>query len=170
MLISKYLNHLPLYRLEQIAARDRFILTRSTLAEWVGRTGVALQPLADRLIKLLLERRTLHADESPILQLDPGSGKTKKAYLLAYRSNDLEEGPRIIVFDYRCGRSGEHARQFLGRWQGHLVVDGYGGYKALFTQHVKKPYPALSWAAGRTHAGNSSICTRPMPAPWRWKP
>ena len=133
VLISKYLDHLPLYRLEQIAARDQVILARSTLAEWVGRTGVALQPLADRLIKLLLERGTLHADETPIPQLDPGSGKTKKAYLWAYRSNDLEEGPRIIVFDYRGGRSGEHARQFLGTWQGHLVVDGYGGYKALFT-------------------------------------
>ena len=53
MLISKYLDHLPLYRLEQIAARNRVILARSTLAEWVGRTGAALQPLVDRLIELL---------------------------------------------------------------------------------------------------------------------
>ena len=114
VLISKYLDHLPLYRLEQIAARDQVILARSTLAEWVGRTGVALQPLVDRLIELLLKRGTLHADETPVPQLDPGSGKTKKAYLWAYRSNDLEDGPRIIVFDYRGGRSGEYARQFLG--------------------------------------------------------
>jgi len=64
VLISKYLDHLPLYRLEQIAARDQVILARSTLAEWVGRTGVALQPLVDRLIELLLKRGTLHADES----------------------------------------------------------------------------------------------------------
>ena len=117
---SKYLDHLPLYRLEQIAARDQVILARSTLAEWVGRTGVALQPLADRLREVLLERGTIHADETPVSQLDPGSGKTKRAYLWAYRSNDLEAGPRIIVFDYRDGRSGEHARQFLGAWQGHL--------------------------------------------------
>jgi len=85
VLISKYLDHLPLYRLEQIAARDQVILSRSTLAEWVGRTGVALQPLVDRLTELLLERGTLHADETPVAQLDPGSGKTKKAYLWAYR-------------------------------------------------------------------------------------
>jgi transposase len=64
ILISKYLDHLPLYRLEQIAARDQVILARSTLAEWVGRTGVALQPLVNRLIEILLERGTLHADES----------------------------------------------------------------------------------------------------------
>ena len=164
VLISKYLGHLPLYRLEQIAARDQVILARSTLAEWVGRTGVALQPLADRLIKLLLERGTLHADETPIPQLDPGSGKTKKAYLWAYRSNDLEEGPRIIVFDYRGGRSGEHARQFLGTWQGHLVVDGYGGYKALFTAARQEALPCIElgcWAHARRkffdlHQANAS--------------
>jgi len=50
VMISKYQDHLPLYRLEQIAAREHVILSRSTLAEWVGRVGVALQPLVDRLI------------------------------------------------------------------------------------------------------------------------
>ena len=164
VLISKYLDHLPLYRLEQIAARDRVVLARSTLAEWVGRTGVALQPLADRLTKLLLERGTLHADETPVPQLDPGSGKTKKAYLWAYRSNDLEEGPRIIVFDYRGGRSGEHARQFLGTWQGHLVVDDFGGYKALFSAARQEASPCIElgcWAHARRkffdlHQANAS--------------
>jgi len=137
VLISKYLDHLPLYRLEQIAARDNVILSRSTLADWVGRVGVALQPLVDRLIWHLLQGNTLHADETPVAQLDPGSGKTKKAYLWAYRSNDLDRGPRIIVFDYQPGRSGRHARNFLGQWQGNLMVDDYGGYKALFASDGK---------------------------------
>ena len=134
VMVSKYQDHLPLYRLEQIAARDNVILSRSTLADWVGRVGVALQPLVDRLTWHLLQGNTLHADETPVAQLDPGSGKTRKAYLWAYRSNDLAEaGPRLIVFDYRKGRGGEHARQFLGAWRGHLMVDDYAGYKALFT-------------------------------------
>lgn len=133
VMISKYQDHLPLYRLEQIAARDQVILSRSTLAEWVGRVGVALQPLVDRLTWHLLQGNTLHADETPVAQLDPGSGKTRKAYLWAYRSNDLAgDGPRLIVFDYQKGRSGGHARQFLGTWKGHLMVDDYVGYKALF--------------------------------------
>ena len=89
VITSKYLDHLPLYRLEQIAARDQVILSRSTLAEWVGRVGVALQPLAERLTWHLLQGNTLHADETPVAQLDPGNGKTRKAYLWAYRSNDL---------------------------------------------------------------------------------
>jgi transposase len=140
VIINKYLNHLPLYRLEQIAARENLILSGSTLADWVGRIGVALQPLVDRLTWHLLQGDTLHADETPVAQLDPGKGKTRKAYLWAYRSNDLQEDqPRIIVFDYQPGRSGEHARQFLGAWSGYLLVDDYVGYKALFTQSGQLP-------------------------------
>ena len=145
LIISKYVDHLPLYRLEQIAARDRVILSSSTLADWVGRIGVALQPLADRLAVLLLERRVLHADETPVAQLDPGKGKTKRAYLWAYRSNVLETGPPMVVFDYQMSRAGQHARDFLSGWQGHLMVDDFSGYgprplpsgrKALFSQGV----------------------------------
>ena len=136
LIIGKYMDHLPLYRLEQIAARERVILSRSTLAEWVGRIGVSLQPLADRLAMLLLERAVLHADETPVAQLDPGRGKTKRAYLWAYRSNVLETGPPIVVFDYQTSRAGQHARDFLAGWQGHLMVDDFARYKALFAQGV----------------------------------
>ena len=73
VLISKFLDHLPLYRLEQIAARDNVILSRSTLADWVGRLGVALQPLADRLAWHLWQRDSLHADDDP-----QGGGKCRK--------------------------------------------------------------------------------------------
>ena len=148
ILIGKYLDHLPLYRLEQMASRDQVILSRSTMAlghpvaQWVGRIGVALQPLADRLAELLLERNVLHADgprsatETPIAQLDPGKGKTHRAYLWAYRSNVLQTGPPIVVFDYQTSRVGRHAQDFLAGWQGHLMVDDFSGYKALFADGV----------------------------------
>jgi transposase len=129
---SKYLDHLPLYRLEQIAARQQVNLSRSTMSEWIGRMGFALQPLADRLSELLRQRQVLHADETPVKQLDPGAGKTKRAYLWSYRSNDLDEGPPIVVFDYQSSRSGQHARDFLHGWQGSLMVDDYSGYKKMF--------------------------------------
>ena len=132
VLVGKYLDHLPLYRLEQIAARDEVMLSRSTMAQWVGRIGVTLQPLADRLAELLLERNVLHADETPVAQLDPGKGKTHRAYLWAYRSNVLQTGPPIVVFDYQMSRAGRHAQHFLAGWQGHLMVDDFSGYKALF--------------------------------------
>jgi transposase len=71
----------------------------------------------------------LHADERPLEQLDPGAGKTKRAYLFAYRS---AVGPPVVVFDYCPSRSGDHARRFLGDWRGALMVDDYVGYKASF--------------------------------------
>lgn len=136
VLIQKYLDHLPLYRIEKISDRHGVPIARSTLAQWVGQLGVSLQPLVDRLVELLKQGKVLHADETPVQQLDPGKGKTKRAYMWAYRSNDLEGAPRIVVFDYQTSRSGQHARNFLEDWRGHLMVDDYGGYKALFQNGV----------------------------------
>lgn len=72
---SKYLDHLPLYRIEQIAARQGVPLARSTLAEWIGRIGVALQPLADRLAELLRQQACLHADETPVRHSTPAAAR-----------------------------------------------------------------------------------------------
>lgn len=69
-------------------------------------------------------------------QLDPGQGRTRHAYLWAYRSNTLDEGPPIIVFDYQSGRDDAHARAFLNGWRSHLMVDDYASYKALFAEGV----------------------------------
>ncbi|OZB82252.1 MAG: IS66 family transposase [Halothiobacillus sp. 13-55-253] len=134
--VGKYVDHLPLYRLEQIARRSEVNLSRSTMSEWIGRMGIALQPLADRLSELLKQGAVLHADETPVQQLDPLAGKTRRAYLWAYRSNGMDSGPPIVVFDYQTSRSGQHAADFLSHWQGTLMVDDYGGYKALFREGV----------------------------------
>jgi transposase len=75
---------LPLYRLEQIAARAGVTFARATLADGVGRYGLGLQPLADRLSELLKQRCLLHVEQTPVQQLDPGQSKTKRAYLCAY--------------------------------------------------------------------------------------
>ena len=136
VVIQKYLDHLPLYRIEQISQRHGVHIARSTLAQWIGQIGVSLQPLVDRLIERLKQGSVLHADETPVQQLDPGAGKTLRAYMWAYRSNDLAEGPKILVFDYQPGRSGEHAHNFLRDWRGQLMVDDYGGYKKLFRDGV----------------------------------
>ena len=101
----------------------------------------------------------------PVPQLDPGSGKTRKAYLWAYRSNDLQPGPRIIVFDYQAGRSGEHARQFLGDWQGHLMVDDYGGYKALFARDGNNGSLYRAGLLGPCAAQVLRLASRPVSSP-----
>lgn len=131
--IQKYADHLPLYRQEAIFARHGITLARSTLAEWLGHVGLRLQPLVDALRTRLLAAAVLHADETPVAQLEPGAGKTKRAYLFAYRSTDTQP---IVIFDYCPTRAGKHAADFLGPWQGALMVDDYGGYKALFAHGI----------------------------------
>lgn len=163
--IGKYLDHLPLYRLEQIAARQQVSLPRSNLSEWIGRIGVALQPLADRLRERLRQQDSVHADETPVQQLDPGQGKTKRAYLWAYRSNDLSGGPPMVVFDYQTSRSGAHAGRFLHEWRGALMVDDYSGYKALFGEGIIE---LGCWAHARRKffdlqaAGNHPVATEAL--------
>ncbi|MDX3933814.1 MAG: IS66 family transposase [Stenotrophomonas sp.] len=135
VLVAKYADHLPLYRQEKIFERAGMRLARSTMAEWVGVCGVQLQPLADALREALLAHRVMHADETPVQMLKPGSKKTHRAYLWAYAPGAFED-LKAVVYDFTEGRAGEHARSFLGDWQGSLICDDYSGYKALFTQGV----------------------------------
>ena len=135
VLVAKYGDHLPLYRLEEIYAREGVPLPRSTLAQWVGQCGVQLQPLVDALKAEILAHTVLHADETPVEMLKPGTGKTHRAYLWAY-SPGVFEAMKAVVYDFAESRSGEHARAFLGDWKGSLICDDYGGYKASFAQGI----------------------------------
>jgi transposase len=131
VLIAKYIDHLPLYRQEAIFARAGLALPRSTLAQWVGACGVALQPLIDAMKALLLTRAVLHADETPVPMLKPGLGHTHRAYLWSYSSSEYDE-VQAVIYDFAEGRSGHYAREFLTGWGGKLVCDDFSGYKALF--------------------------------------
>lgn len=131
VLVAKYGDHLPLYRQEKIFARAGVEIARSTLADWVGRCGVALQPLVDSLRALLHEQGVLHADETPVAMLSPGKKKTHRAYVWAYTSTEFS-GLNSVVYDFAPSRSGEHLRRFLEGWQGQLVCDDFAGYKASF--------------------------------------
>jgi transposase len=131
VLVAKYADHLPLYRQEQIFARAGLALPRSTLSAWVGVCGVRLQPLVDALKAQVLGCAVVHADETPVAMLAPGTGKTHRAYLWAYASGAFE-ALRAVVYDFTDSRAGEHARAFLGEWRGSLVCDDFSGYKAGF--------------------------------------
>lgn len=140
VLVAKYADHLPLYRQETIFGRAGFAIPRSTLGQWIGSAGVQLQPLVDAMRDDLLRRRVLHADETPVAMLDPGAGKTKRAYLWSYCSTRFD-CDRLVVFDFADGRAGRHAMEFLGHpghqaWRGALVCDDYAGYKALFANGI----------------------------------
>lgn len=134
-LIAKYCDHLPLYRQERIFARAGVAIPRSTLAEWVGKCGVQLQPLVDRLQELVLEQDIIHGDETPVSMLAPGQKKTHRAYVWAYATRK-DADLKAVIYDFSESRAGKHAREFLGDWSGKLVCDDYAGYKASFESGV----------------------------------
>lgn len=137
VLVAKYADHLPLYRQEKIFGRAGLSIARSTLADWVGRCGVALQPLVDALREVLLGEPVLHADETPVPMLSPGKKKTHRAYVWAYASTSYSP-INGVVYEFAPSRAGEHARRFLQGWQGKLVCDDFSGYKACFGQGMSE--------------------------------
>ncbi|KGF64507.1 IS66 family transposase [Pseudomonas lutea] len=131
IMVAKFADHLPLYRQEKIFGRAGLPIARSTLAQWVGQTGVQLQPLVEALREAVLAQRVVHADETPVQMLAPGEKKTHRAYVWAYCTTPFS-ALKAVVYYFSPSRAGEHARNFLGTWNGKLVCDGFAGYKAGF--------------------------------------
>jgi transposase len=131
VMVAKFADHLPLYRQEKIFGRAGLAIARSTLAQWVGQTGVQLQPLVDALRKQVLAQGVIHADETAVQMLAPGEKKTHRAYVWAYSTTPFS-ALKAVVYDFSPSRAGEHARNFLGKWNGKLVCDDFAGYKASF--------------------------------------
>ncbi|EXA64027.1 transposase IS66 family protein [Acinetobacter baumannii 348935] len=133
VLVSKYADHLPLYRQRLIYQRAGIELSRSTLSDWIGRCGVELEPLANALKEVVLQQQVLHADETPvtIMRMGDDEKKPKKGYVWAYATTQYNP-VQAVIYDFQDSRSGQHAAEFLKGWQGYLVCDDYSGYKARF--------------------------------------
>jgi transposase len=134
VVVSKYADHLPLYRQSQILARQGVRIERSTLAQWVGATAAELQPLHDHLLARLKASPKLFCDETRCPVLDPGRGKTKTGFLWAIARDDRPWGgsdPPAVAYSYASGRGSEHAVKLLEGFNGILQVDGYAVYKKL---------------------------------------
>ena len=155
VIVSKYSEHLPLYRQAQVFARHGVPIERSTLADWVGRAAFHLAPIVDRMAELLKRSSKLFMDETTAPVLDPGRGKTKTGYLWALARDDRPFGgadPPGVVFRYAPGRGGVHAEQMLTGFDGVLQVDGYAGYNRLEKTDRQGGSPlrlAYCWSHGR---------------------
>ena len=134
VLVSKYADHLPLYRQAQIYARQGVNLDRSTLADWVGKAAFLLRPVHERLFERLKASDKLFADETTAPVLDPGRGRTKTGQLFAYARDDRPWGgiePPGVAYLYAPDRKAEQPLRHLQGFVGILQVDGYAGYRAL---------------------------------------
>ncbi|GEP61823.1 hypothetical protein RSO01_89890 [Reyranella soli] len=137
VLVSKFADHLPLYRQAQIYVRQGVALDRSTLADWVGRAAFLPWPVQERLLDRLKASPRLFADETTAPVLDPGRGQTKTGQLFAYARDDRPWGssdPPGVAYVYAADRKAERPIAHLKGFTGILQVDGYGGYKVLARQ------------------------------------
>ena len=147
VLVSKYCDHLPLYRQSEIYAREGVELERSTLADWVGSTSALLAPLVEALRRHVMTANKLHADDTPVPVLAPGNGKTKTGRLWTYVRDDRPAGdatPAAVWFAYTPDRKGEHPKGHLSKFTGTLQADGYAGFDQVYeTGRIQE---AACWA------------------------
>jgi len=152
VIVSKYADHLPLYRQAQIYARQGVDLDRSTLASWVGKAAYELKPVYECLLANLKQSTKLFMDETTAPVLDPGRKKTKTGYFWALARDDRPwtgEAPPGVAFTYAPGRAGKYADDILQGFSGTLQVDGYAGYNRLLKRTSQDVQLAYCWAHAR---------------------
>jgi transposase len=135
VLVSKYADHLPLYRQSEIYQREGVELDRSTLADWVGGASRTLRPLVDVLRQYVFSAEKVHGDDVPVPVLEPGKGKTKTGRLWTYVRDDRPAGSQAasaVWFAYSPDRKGEHPTGHLKNYKGILQADGYAGFNNLY--------------------------------------
>ena len=161
VLVSKYADHLPLYRQAQIYSRQGIDLDRSTLAAWVGKSAFELAPVYDALMADLKRSRKLFMDETPAPVLAPGRKRTKTGYFWALARDDRPwdgDDPPGVGFTYAPGRSGQHADNILKGFSGILQVDGYAGYNRLLKRPAQDVILAYCWAHARRKLHDVAQC------------
>jgi transposase len=150
VLVSKYADHLPLYRQAQIYAREGVEIERSTMAEWVAGCFRLLDPLVEALASYVMSAGKLHADDTPVPVLDPGRGRTKTGRLWTYVRDDRPTGSdeaAAVLFRYAPDRRGERPREHLAAFSGVLQADAYAGFGHLYKDGRIRE--AACWAHAR---------------------
>jgi len=142
LMIDKYVDHLPIYRICERFKRDNVSIPYNTMVDWVGQSIKLITPLYEVLKKKVLASNYIHADETGIKVLDkekkarpngsPGPGSAHKGWLWAY----LNSIDHIAFFDYQPTRGRAAPYELLEKYEGHLQVDGYSVYD-VFAENIK---------------------------------
>jgi transposase len=142
--LSKYVHHLPLYRLEKMSARWGAELPRQTMSDWIGITAEWLEPIYKTMLRRLLSGGYLQADETPVRCNDPDQkrGGTTEGWLWV-----ISRPGEDVVFDWRLTRRHGELTSLIDGFKGILQSDGYGAYAAY-----AKAHPEVTWVACWAHA------------------
>jgi transposase len=142
VLVSKYLDGLPLYRLSGILAREGVEIERQTLADWVGHGAWWLRPIAEAIGSYAMAQDVIWTDDTPIRVLAPGRGKTRLGRFWVYAFDPRPwggTGPPAALYCYSPDRKGERPREHLAGFAGWLHADAYAGYDALTAAKGSRP-------------------------------
>ena len=132
VLNGKYVNAVPLYRLEKEFERYGLAITRQNMSNWVIRLGEScFGPLYDYLHTLLYRYPVIQADETPVLVNKDGRPAGSKSWMWVYRSGCLYQKEQVILYEYQKTRNASHPRKFLKDYNGICVTDGYQVYHTL---------------------------------------
>ena len=148
--VSKYCDHIPLYRQSRIYAREGVDIDRATMAGWVEQVHALLDPLVAALGRYVLQGLMVHADDTPVMVLAPGNGKTRTGRLWVYVRDDRPAGSSdapAAWYRYSPDRKGEHPRAHLGCFSGILQADAYGGWNGVYDSG--RVTEAACWAHAR---------------------
>ena len=133
---GKYVNAIPLYRLEQEFSRYGLTITRQNMANWMIRLGESyLAVLYDYLHQKIYDYHVIQADETPVLVNRDGRSAGSKSYMWVYRSGHLYADKQIVLYDYHKTRNSSHPREFLRDYSGICVTDGYQVYHTIEKEH-----------------------------------
>ena len=135
VLVSRYADHLPLYRQAEMMAAQGIDIDRSTLAGWAGQAAHLLDPIVSRIREEGLKANKIHADDTLVPMLVPGKGKTAQARLWAYVVDDRASGattPPLVWYRFTPDRSGIHPQTELRSFTGLLQADAYAGFEKLY--------------------------------------
>jgi transposase len=144
VIVSKYADHLPLYRQEGILAREGVAISRQTMCGWMARCAALLKPIYDAMVKAVLQSKAIQTDDTPVDVLDPGREGTRTGRIwIAIGDRDH----RYWVYDFTPDRSGDGPARFFKDYRGYLQADAYTGYDALF-KHAKV-FEVGCWAHAR---------------------
>jgi transposase len=146
VVVSKFADHLPLYRLEDILTRHGVYLSRSTLCDWVRNAALLLEPLAEFQKSLVLQSPILWTDDTPVTVLGGKAGGSSKGRFWVYIGDD---GHPYSVYDFTMSRARDGPAAFLNGYQGFLHADAYGGYDGIFLGSDGQIEEVACWAHAR---------------------
>jgi len=154
ILVSKFADHQPLYRQSAIYARAGVDLDRSTMARWIGACSALLRPLVEALRRYVLAPGKVHADDTPIPVLAPGTGQTKTGRLWVYVRDDRNSGsaaPPAVWFAYSPNRQGQHPQSHLAQFSGVLQADAFAGYNEVYADGRIREAACMAHARRKIH-------------------